>query len=314
MSEKTFFGLLPPQATAIAAEVDALFIFITVISLIFFVLVIGLMLYFVRKYRAENNPVIDNIHENVPLEITWTLVPTLLLAIIFVWGFVVYKDMSTPPGSTYEVRAIGKQWLWQFQYENGKTTVGDLVVPAGQAVKVVMTAEDVLHSLFIPDFRVKKDAVPGMYTHIWFKADEPGEHVIYCAEYCGTSHSNMLGKVIVKSPADFETWISAKEGEGQNLTLAQKGEQLLAKNACTSCHSIDGSTLVGPTFKGVWGREELMTSGNKITVDDAYIRESILEPSAKIVKGFETQQMPTFKGSLKEEDINAIIAYLTALK
>ncbi len=318
MAEHTFFGLLPPQATEIAKGVDDLFIFITAISVFFFLLVIGLMLSFARKYRAEKNPVPTDIHENLPLEILWTAIPTLILGVIFVWGFIVYKDMSAAPGSAYEIRAIGKQWLWKFQYDHGASTVGELYVPARQPVKIILTSDDVLHSLFIPDFRVKKDAVPGMYTSLWFRADEPGEHVIYCAEYCGTNHSGMLGKVIVMEPGKFEEWRSGKldataTSNGENVPLDIQGKALTEKFGCVACHSTNGSVMVGPSFKGLYGKTETLSDNSKIVVDDAYIRESIIEPQAKVVLGFDPV-MATYKGLVKEEDINAIIAYLQTLK
>lgn len=202
-----------------------------------------------------------------------------------------------------------------FNIMEGKSTINELYVPAGRPVKLNMTSSDVLHAFFVPDFRIKKDIVPGAYSSVWFKAEKPGEHVVYCAEYCGTTHSGMIAKVIVLSPTDFEDWRNKKDGAlDDNLSLAEQGEVVFRKKACAGCHSVDGSVLVGPTFKGLWGKTEKFADGSNALVDEAYLRESIIEPNAKVVAGFQAGQMPTFKGIITDAEINALTAYIQSLK
>ncbi len=315
MSDKPLFGMLPPQATKIAVEHDLLFIFLFYLSLFFLVLVMGVMVWFVIKYRDGKNTKVGNINHHAPLEIAWTLIPTVILAVVFAWGFVVYKDMTVTPGNAYEIHVNAKQWLFEFQYNEGKSTINELYVPAGRPVVLNMTSSDVLHAFFVPDFRIKKDIVPGAFSKVWFKVEKPGEHVIYCAEYCGTTHSGMIGKVIALSPTDFEEWRSKKDGAlDENLSLAQQGEIVFKRKACAGCHSVDGSQLVGPSFKGLWSKTEKFADGSSVAVDEAYIRESIIEPNAKVVAGFQAGQMPTYKGNITDAEINAVIAYIQSLK
>ena len=245
----------------------------------------------------------------------WTIIPSILLIVIFVYGFVVYKEMRTPPKDALEINVMGKQWLWQFKYNNGKTTLNELYVPEGRPVKLVMISDDVLHSLFVPAFRVKQDLVGGMYTYLWFTPTKTGTYDLFCTEYCGTGHSAMLGKVIVMNPEEYEKW---EKGEKEEKVVAEispveLGKQLFTQRGCNACHSIDGSPLVGPSFKGVFGRKQTLQDGQEITVDENYTRESLSEPQAKIVKGFQPV-MPSFKGMLSDEEISAIIAYLKTLK
>lgn len=320
-----FFGTLPLRGTEVAGKVDALYIFLVLLSLFFFVIVIGAMAFFALQYRKSRRAKSEYIEGNHLIEIIWTVVPTILVMGIFVWGYVVYREMIEVPADAYEVRAIGKQWLWQFQYDNGRTEINKLYVPLNKPVKVVMTSDDVLHSLFIPAFRVKKDVVPGMYTYVWFEATVAGEHNLFCAEYCGTSHSGMIGKVVV---LDDEQWASfirgkdihlgstgGKEGEatGQLVSLAERGRELSKVKGCVACHSDTGVNGVGPSHKGLYGSMAELADGSKAKVDDNYLRESIENPNAKIVKGYQPV-MPTFRGLLKEEEINALIAYIKSLK
>lgn len=316
MSDNPLLGTLPPQATKIAVEYDTLYAFILYLSIFFFVLVVGAMVVFIKKYHASKNSTPGKIDHNTPLELAWTIIPTIILAVVFAWGFVVYKDMTVPPGPVYEeINIIGYQWRWDMHYDHmEKPLVNELVVPAGKPIGLVVTSADVLHSFFIPDFRIKKDAVPGMYTKMWFQAEEPGEHIIYCAEYCGTAHSGMLGKVKVLSLADYEDWKKPKDDMAANLPPEKAGEELATKYACIGCHSADGKAGIGPTFKGLYGKTENLADGSTVQVDDDYLRKSILEPNAQIVKGYNPGMMPTFKGQLDDKDIMNLIAYIKSLK
>ena len=306
---------VPEVASNLASKVDAVIWFITVISLVFFILISIFLVYFAIRYRRrqenEETPYITGSHV---LETIWTIIPSILLIVIFVYGFVVYKDMRTPPEDSLEVTVIGRQWLWQFKYNNGKTTLNELYIPEGRPIKLVMTSEDVLHSFFVPAFRVKQDLVGGMYTYLWFTPTKNGTYELFCAEYCGTGHSAMLGKVIVMSPQEYEKWEKGEEEKAvASLPPAELGKQLYTQRGCNACHTIDGSSLVGPTWKGLYGHEVVLQDGTKVTADENYIREAILEPQAKMVKGF-GPVMPSFKGVISDDEISDIIAYIKTLK
>jgi cytochrome c oxidase subunit 2 len=315
----------------VAKSWNHLYIFLIVASVIFFVLVIGLMVLFSVKYSRKSGAVPEPIEGNVPLEIFWTAIPTILLLFIFAWGYSLYKEMVTVPYDAMEIHVIGKQWLWQFQYEDGRTTIGDLYVPMNKPIKLVMTSEDVLHGFFIPDFRIKKDVVPGTYTNIWFEATVAGEHQAYCTEYCGTAHSGMLAKIHALPPDQWDAWKNGRKTvfanleastatlgapvkpELKSLSLADQGKILSQTKGCVACHSDDGTKRIGPSYKNLFGKDEELADGSKVKVDDNYIRESIENPTAKIVKGY-NPVMPMFRGLLKEEELNALIAYIKSLK
>jgi cytochrome c oxidase subunit 2 len=327
-----FSGSLPLQASEVAARWDSLYDFLVWISIFFFMLVVGGMILYAVKYRHSAGGRTKYITGNHLLEGIWIVIPTILLMVIFGWGWSVYHQMTQVPADAYEVRVIGKQWLWQFQYDNGKTTIGELYVPVNRPVRLLMTSTDVIHSFFIPNFRVKQDVVPGMYTSVWFEANVPGKHDVYCAEYCGTAHSGMLAKVYALTEQQWNDWLEGKKLEGipevvsqtapapggkalERVSLADQGKSISQSRGCIACHSADGTRLVGPSFKGIFGKEEEMDDGAKVKVDENYIRESIENPQAKIVKGFpKPSSMPTFKGILSEEEMSALIAYIKSLK
>ena len=321
MSQAHAASGLPMQGSDVAVLWDNLYIFLLWLSVFFFILVVGGMLYFAVKYRASSGAKPRYITGDHTIEVIWTIVPTILLMVIFAWGWSVYKAMITPPVDAMEIRVIGKQWLWQFQYDDGRTTVGELYVPAGKAVKLIMSSEDVIHSFFIPDFRVKQDVVPGMYSSVWFESKVPGEHQVYCAEYCGASHSLMLAKIYALSPEDWTAWKKGKTiakagepvGSAELESLPEQGKKLVAAKGCVACHSDDGTTKIGPTYKGLYMSDVELTDGTKVKADENYIRESIVKPQAKIVKGF-NPIMPTFQGLVSEPEMNAIIAYIKSLK
>ena len=335
---------LPIWATDIATKWDTLYNFLVGLSVFFFVLVIGAMLYFVFKYRAKPGVKTKYIADHHLLEGVWTFIPFVLLMVIFVWGYAVYDRMITAPSTAMEIRVIGKQWLWQFQYEDGRSTVNEVYVPVNQPVKLVMTSTDVLHSFFIPNFRVKQDVVPGMYSSVWFEATVPGKHQVFCTEYCGAAHSQMLAQVIALGPEDWENWkrgrkilaedipkagtsasvqtdktvasaAAAIPATKPQLTLVEQGKAQFSAMGCVACHSPDGSSkgALGPSLKGVFGSHVDLVSGSKVVADENYLRESIENPMAKIVKGF-NPVMPTFKGQVSETQLNALIAYIKSLK
>jgi len=327
-------GTLPLQGSDIAVQWDHLYSFLIWISAFFFVLIVGGMIYLAVKYRRRSGVKSQYITGNHFLEALWTIIPTILLLVIFGWGYKVYNNMTQAPSDAYEIRVIGKQWLWQFQYDDGKSTIGELYVPINKPVKLIMTSEDVIHSFFIPNFRVKQDVVPGMYTSVWFEANVPGKHQVYCTEYCGTAHSEMLAKVIVLDDQQWDDWRAGKtlspipdagktlaeSGSGTKLTsatapvsLIDQGKALYESKGCVACHSLDGSKKVGPSYKGVFGHDVEFVDGSTVKVDENYIRESIENPGAKIVKGY-TPTMPAFKGLVNETEMNALIAFIKSLK
>jgi cytochrome c oxidase subunit 2 len=329
----------PPASTDIAKKVDDIFYFIYWVSVIFFVGIVAAMILFVVKYRRKSPTDIPvGPTHNTPLEITWTVIPLALAMLIFWKGFAGYLELIVPPQDAYQVRVTGQQWKWMFTYPNGMTLYGDkLVVPAGKSVRLVMTSEDVIHSFFVPDFRIKQDVVPGRYSTVWFNTPDPGEHDVFCTEYCGKDHSNMLAKVIVVPPADLEKTIAIEgdvfkmkefnyddkgvpykldDPKVKQVVDKKVGEFLYNTRGCKSCHSIDGSRVIGPSFKGIWGKEEEVVEDgatHKVKVDDNYVRESIMDPQKKIVVSY-PPVMPTFKGRLTDKEITALIEYIQSLK
>ena len=308
---------IPEAASNLASKVDGLLLVITFISIFFFVLISAVLIYFAVKYRRrsddEETPYITG---NQTLEIIWTVIPSILLILLFVYGFVVYKDMRTPPKDAVDITVTGKQWLWTFEYYNGKKTLNELYVRQNRPVRMVMRADDVIHSFFVPAFRVKQDLMPGRYTQLWFTPTKIGTFDIFCAEYCGTGHSKMLGKVIVLSPEAYDIWekgVAVDGGEAvASLPPAELGEKLYKGKGCNACHSVDGSVVIGPSFKGLYEREGELEDGASYTADENYIMQSILEPQEQIVKGFQPV-MPSFKGILSDAEITAIIAYIKTL-
>lgn len=305
---------MPFRGSSGAGAVDALFYFILAISVIFFLLIVTLMLVFVFKYRrrspGEEPP--RSPHHNTPLELTWTIVPLILVVVIFGWGFRVFLDMNTPPDNAYEVQVTGQKWKWLFTYDNGHVDE-NLHVPVDRPIRLVMTSEDVIHSFFVPAFRIKRDVVPGRYSSVWFDATTAGTYDVFCAEYCGTNHSNMLAKVVVHEPGGFETWMADAANFLDRMSPAEGGERLYRVRGCAQCHSVDGSGGIGPTFKGAFGHPVALQDGSTVTVDENYVRQSILDPQSQVVAGFEPV-MPTYQGRLKDDEITAIIAYLKTLQ
>lgn len=306
-SEPSFW--LPSRASSAAGDVDRVFNLIFGISLFFFLLVVFLMCLFVLRYRKRRDEFLDRApNHNTPIEILWTVIPLLLVVLIFWQGFKVFLDMATPPQNAYEIQVTGQKWKWLFTYPSGYVDE-KLHVPVGRPVRLVLSSEDVIHSFFVPEFRVKRDAVPGRYTKTWFEATRPGEYDIFCAEYCGTSHSDMHSTVVVHPPGDFEKWLAGAADFLSKLPPAEAGGKLFGSRGCAQCHSVDGRAGIGPTLKDLFGHPVPLRGGGNVVADENYIRESILEPQAKVVAGFEPV-MPTYKGRLKDKEIGAIIEYL----
>lgn len=309
--------LLPPAKSTLAENYDQLFEFVHMSSLILTIAILAAIIYFIIKYRRKSeNEVTPVITHNNALEITWSVIPLVLVLFIFGWGFQIFMNMTSPPDDAYEIHVTAQKWLWRFQYENGASSTGELHVPADRPVRLIMSSNDVIHSFFVPDFRIKQDVVPGRYTSAWFNAPEPGESIIFCTEYCGTDHSNMRGNVVVQEEEEFETWLAENAGGGskpEDLSPAEWGEQLVQENACTTCHSTDGTEMTGPTWQGLFGHEAQLSDGSTVTVDENYIRNSIIDPGSQVVQGF-SNVMPPYQGTLSDDQINAIIEYIKTLK
>lgn len=306
--------MLPPAKSTTAEATDALFHFINVTSILLLIGITLAIIIFSWKYRRKSdNDVTPVISHNSNLEISWAVIPLILVMIVFGWGFTGYLNLTTAPDDAYEIRVVGKSWFWEFHYNTGHVSVNELHVPANRPVKLVMSSDDVIHSLYIPDFRVKMDVLPNRYTSLWFEATEIGESVIFCTEYCGAAHSNMLATTFVHSQEDFETWLETAGSADDDMDPVALGEQLIVRNACNTCHSTDGSRLQGPTFQGLWGAERTMEDGETLIADENYIRESILEPGAKITRGYQPV-MPSYAGSLNDRQIDAIIEFIKTLE
>jgi cytochrome c oxidase subunit II len=306
---------LPPQGTEVASDVDRLFNFVLGVSVAFFLLVMSLLVLFVLRYRRRGRAATSSEpspSHNTALEVTWTAIPVLLVLVIFAWGFKLYLDINTVPEDAYEIQVTGQKWKWLFTYPNGHVDE-NLHVPVDTPVRLVMTSEDVIHGFFIPAFRIKHDVVPGRYARLWFKAREPGEYQVFCTQYCGAGHSEMLAKVVVHPPGGFDRWLATEANILNTLPPAEAGERLYKMRGCAQCHSVDGKAGTGPTFLGLFGEPVPLTTAASVPADENYIRESILDPQAKVVAGFQPV-MPTFKGRLKDAEITDLIAYLKTLK
>src|SRR5580765_745444 len=302
--------LFPEQASTMASRVDSLYFFLVGLTVVFSLLIAGLIVTYAVKFRRRTPDSIGAvIHGGLMLEVTWSVIPFLITMGIFYWGASVFVAMSRPPDETLNIYVVGKQWMWKFQHLDGQREINELHVPVGRAVKLIMTSEDVIHDVFVPAFRVKADVVPGRYTHLWFQPTKPGRYQLFCAEYCGTRHSGMTGQVIVMDPSEYQTWLSGGAPEG---SLASAGAKLFQDLACNTCHRPDAQGR-GPVLEGLFGKTVTLQSGETVTVDEAYVRESILQPAAKITGGFQPI-MPTFQGLVTEEQLLALVEYVKSLK
>jgi cytochrome c oxidase subunit 2 len=300
----------PDAASTTASQIDAIYAFLVAVSAVMTLLIFAGVFTFAMKYRRKSEHEIPKpIHGSLRLEIAWSVLPLLVMLVMFFWGAKVYFDNATPPANAMDVYVVGKQWMWKVQYPDGQREINELHVPVGQPVKLTMSSEDVIHSFFIPAFRVKHDVVPGRPNYIWFTPTKPGRYRLFCAEYCGTEHSGMIGWVTVMNPSDYENWLSGGGAEG---SMASQGEKLFQQLGCSTCHLLDEQGRC-PIMRNVYGSRVLLQDGRTVVADDAYIRESILNPNAKIVSGFKSDVMPTFQGQVSEEQILQLIVYIKSL-
>lgn len=302
---------MPPAASSLAHQVDWLYGFLITISFISCVLVIGGFVYFSIIYRrqSENDKTAYITHNNV-LEFLWSFIPFVLFMVVFVWGWFVYQQLRTFPKDGLEIAIQAQKWSWTFIYKSGKSSAGEFYVPIDTDVRMVMTSKDVIHSFYIPAFRNKQDVVPGRYSSLWFHPTKFGDFQIFCAEYCGDQHSGMLGKLHVVSREKYEDWLANDPYKG--LPLTEVGQKVYATR-CMVCHNTTTEKKIGPGWQGIFGKQEEMEGGKVVAVDENYIRESILDPNAKIVKGF-PPAMPSFAGQLSEQELLGVIEYIKSLK
>ena len=300
----------PNEASSIAPHVDALFIFILLTCLFFAVMVTLLAIFAAFKYRRKSvGEVGDDVEGNTLLEIGWTAIPLVLAIGMFAWGAVIYVNFRTAPKDTIDIYVIGKQWMWRLQQPNGKREINELHIPVDRNVKLILGSEDVIHNFYVPDFRVKMDVVPGRYNTLWFRPTKVGRYRLYCSQYCGTNHAEMTGWVTVMDPADYAAWLADETG---NVNPVSAGEKLFTQLACNTCHLANG-TGRAPSLNGLYGGHVLLADGTTVTADEAYIRESILQPKAKVVAGYQPV-MPTFQGLVTEEQILNLTAYIKSLQ
>ena len=309
-------SFMPTAATKIAGHVDNLYGFLVIVSTIGCAILIGGMVYFAMKYkRKSSNDKTAYITHDTRLEILWSVVPLIIFLWVFAWGWIVYHDMRTMPKNALEIHIIGKQWAWVSEYKNGVRS-NEVVVPVNRDVKLILSSEDVIHSFYVPSFRIKQDAVPGKYSSLWFNAEKLGEFHVFCTEFCGASHSGMITKLRVVTQEEFDKWLT-EEADVVNLPVAQRGAKLFKTRACASCHNVDNPTAkIGPTMYQLFGAAEReIEDGTKVAADENYLRESILNAQAKIVKGYGPRSaMPAFQGQISEAELVAIIEYIKTLK
>jgi cytochrome c oxidase subunit 2 len=322
------FPFQPEQASTIARSVDHLYFFITAVTLFFTALIFLIIVYFMSKYRRRSPDERPKAMEgSLPLEVLWTAIPTLIVAVIFVWSSTLYFHHAEPPKGAMEIFVTGRQWMWKVEHPGGQREINELHVPLGRPVKLTMTSEDVIHDFYVPAFRVKKDVLPGRYTSLWFEPTKVGTFHFFCAQYCGAFHAGMIGSVIVVGPDEYARWAA---GGVQGATTAaagaqggatapagakggteEAGEKLFQQSGCSTCH-LDNGKGPGPSFVGLYGKSVHLTNGQTVTADDAFIRECILTPDAKRVAGY-APIMPSFQGQLSDEQILDAIAYIRSM-
>lgn len=300
--------LFPVQASSVAANVDHLVYFLLAVAAFFSVGIFVSIFYFAIRYRRRSELEIPpKVHVGLTLEVAWTVIPFGLTMVMFVWGASVFFKMSRPPDDAKQVYVIGKQWMWKLQHMEGQREINELHIPAGQAVKLTMTSEDVIHDFFVPAFRTKADVIPGRYTTTWFTPTKPGKYHLFCSQYCGTNHSEMIGWIYVMEPRDYQAWLSG----GAQGTLAESGQKLFQDLACSNCHHLNDQGRC-PNLRNLYGTQVALTDGSHVLFDESYIRESIMSPSAKIVAGYQPI-MPTFQGLVTEENVLQLVEYIKSL-
>src|SRR5947207_8129980 len=307
---QSWIPFIPESASTFSGDVDALYFYISGVTVFFTLLISLVIIFFVIRYRRRNAFEIPRpIEGSMKLETLWSVIPLLIAMSIFVWGAKVYFTQYRPPKNAMEVYVVGKQWMWKFQHATGQREINELHIPVGRKIKLIMTTEDVIHDVFVPAFRIKADVVPGKYTSEWFEATKPGRYHFFCAEYCGMNHSGMGGWVTVMEPTDFDNWLS---GNINSESPATAGRQIYESLGCVTCHGANAEGGRGPALLGVFGSKVVLNNSQNVTADEAYVRESILNPQAKIVSGF-GPIMPSFQGQVKEEQHLQLVAYVTSL-
>ena len=304
----TNFALLPPEASKIAPQLDALYFFILLVSLVGLTIVILLVTSFSVLYSKKRHPVAVQIEGSTLLEATWTIIPLGLFLVMFVWGALIYFRVFTPPPNAMNIYVVGKQWMWKVEHPGGQHEINSLHVPLGRAVQLTLISQDVFHSLSIPAFRVKREAIPGRYTTVWFEATRTGSYHLFCSQYCGTDHSHMIGDVVVMTPENYKKWLA---NSTSGSSLAQNGERLFASLSCNACHNTRPDAR-GPNLVGVYGSKLTLSTGETVTVDDEYLRQAILSPSQHITQGY-APIMPTYQGQISEEGVIALVEYIKHL-
>jgi cytochrome c oxidase subunit 2 len=300
--------LFPEQASSMASQVDGLYFFLVSVSVFFTLLIFTLVFVFAVKYRKSAHARAVQIEGSLPLELTWTLIPLGITMIFFAWGALIYFQQARPPRGSMEVYAVAKQWMWKFEHETGQREINSLHVPLGRDVKMIMSSQDAIHSFYVPAFRIKQDVLPGRYTTTWFRANKVGTYHLFCAEYCGTEHSGMIGEVVVMEPTAYQAWLA---NGGATATMSANGKELFTQLGCATCHRFDTQGR-GPNLVGVFGKPVQLNDGRTVMADENYVRESILNPQAKIVAGFQGI-MPTFQGQVTEESLGALVSYVKSL-
>lgn len=303
------FPLFPERASALAGQVDALYFFLIAVSAFFTVLIFLTIFVFAVKYRHDAHPNPEHIEGSLPLELTWTLIPLGICMIFFAWGSLIYFQEGRPPKGAMEVYTVGKQWMWKFEHATGQREINTLHVPLGRDVKMIMSSQDVIHSFFVPAFRIKADVLPGRYTSVWFHPTKIGTYHLFCAEYCGTQHSGMIGEVVVMDPSAYQAWLTANGGTTN--ALSSSGQQMFSQMGCGTCHRSDTQGR-GPMLAGLFGKPVALDDGRTVVADENYIRESILNPAAKVAAGFKPI-MPTYQGQVSEENLAALVEYVKSL-
>jgi cytochrome c oxidase subunit 2 len=304
------FPLFPEAASELATKVDEIYFFALLLTLVFSLLIASLILFFIVRYRRRSeNEVGKPERGGIWLEITWSVIPLLILLFMFAWGSAIFFDMRMPPAGAAEYYVTGKQWMWKFQHPEGPREINELHVPVNQDIKLIMTSEDVIHSFYVPALRAKMDVLPGRYTTFWFRAEKSGTYRLFCAEYCGAEHSYMRGSIIVMEPDDYESWLEARASTADSGGLT--GADLFSAQTCDTCHKPDSSALA-PILTGIFGTEETLNDDTTVLVDESYLRESILNPASKVVSGYNAI-MPTYQGRLSEEELVELILYIKSL-
>ena len=301
-------SFFPRAASTVAGEIDRIYLFLVGMTAFAAAGIASALIYFAIRYRRRKGHAAQQVEGSLPLEIFWSAVPLVLWLFVFGWNAKVYLDMHRPPADGMEVLVTGKQWMWKVQHPTGQREINSLHVPVNTPINLTMISEDVIHDFYMPAFRIKRDVVPGMYTRIWFEATEVGTYHLFCAEYCGTKHSEMGGQVVVMDPSDYEAWL---EGQPAAASPVEAGELLFEGQRCETCHSA-GSGQRGPDLAGRFGTVVELEGGREVVFDEEYVRESILEPKAKISKGY-APLMPTYRGQVTETQIQHLIAYLKSL-